>query len=48
MTELVPIVAAVLIILAAIDIYRNSEHDPRKSHHENDDNGWQINFIAII
>ncbi len=37
MAELVPIVAAVLIIFAAVDIYRKGEHDPRKSKRKNDD-----------
>jgi len=37
MAELVPIVAAVLIIFAAVDIYRKGEHDPRKSKRKNDE-----------
>lgn len=37
MAELVPIIAAVLIIFAAVDIYRKGEHDPRKSKRKNDD-----------
>ena len=38
MTELVPIIATVLIIVAAIDIYRNGEHKPSESNHKTDDN----------
>ncbi len=41
MAELVPIVAAALIIYAAIDIYRSGAHDPRKSKRKNDDEMYQ-------
>lgn len=37
MAELVPILAAVLIVFAAVDIYRKGDHDPRKSKRKNDD-----------
>jgi len=37
MAELVPIMAAVLIIYAAVDIYRKGDHDPRKSKRKNDE-----------
>lgn len=41
MAELVPIVAAALIIYAAIDIYRSGEYDLRKSKRKNDGEMYQ-------
>lgn len=34
---LLPALAAGLIVYAAVDIYRNRDHDPRKSKRKNDD-----------
>lgn len=44
MAALVPIIAAALIIYAAIDIYRNAEHDPRKSKRKNDEESYEDEY----